>query len=97
MTDDPSEPFKNISKATEKSPTYRCPCCKFKTLCGRSAYEICPVCYWEDDGQDEHDADVVRGGPNGSLSLRQAQKNFLQYRASDPRFVTNVRAPLPGE
>ncbi len=24
---------------------------------------------WEDDGQDGHDADVVRGGPNGRLSL----------------------------
>ncbi|MFD5717252.1 CPCC family cysteine-rich protein [Streptomyces sp. NPDC127036] len=36
----------------------------------RAAYEICPVCFWEDDGQDEHDASEVRGGPNRGLSLR---------------------------
>jgi hypothetical protein len=29
-----------------------------------------PVCFWEDDGQDDHDADLVRGGPNGALSDR---------------------------
>ncbi|MGV9885301.1 CPCC family cysteine-rich protein [Streptomyces sp. NPDC003006] len=51
---------------------YRCPCCGFITLGERAAFEICDVCYWEDDGQDEHDADEVRGGPNHDLSLRQA-------------------------
>lgn len=46
------------------------PCCGFITLTERSAYEICPVCFWEDDGQDDHDADHVRGGPNGRSPLR---------------------------
>ena len=87
----------NVNEATEAVPTYRCPCCKFKTLCGRSAFEICPVCYWEDDGQDEHDADKIRGGPNGKLSLRQAQKNYLACGAADPDFVGSVRKPLPEE
>jgi Cysteine-rich CPCC len=97
MTDAPRAPFTNVCAAGEAVPTYRCPCCKFKTLCGRAGYEICPVCYWEDDGQDEHDADLVRGGPNGELSLRQAQKNFLGCRACDPRYVASVREPLPAE
>jgi Cysteine-rich CPCC len=39
---------------------YRCPCCGFITLTERSADEICPVCFWEDDGQDDHDADEER-------------------------------------
>lgn len=60
--------FRNITKPTEKQPTYRCPCCGHLTLCGRAGYEICPVCFWEDDGQDSHDADEVRGGPNIHIS-----------------------------
>jgi hypothetical protein len=37
---------------------------------------MCPVCWWEDDGQDDRDADEVRGGPNGVLSLTQARANY---------------------
>ena len=77
--------------------SYRCPCCKFKTLRERAGYDICLVCYWEDDGQDDHDADVVRGGPNGGLSLSQARSNYLQYGASDRCFIDRVRPPLPEE
>jgi Cysteine-rich CPCC len=92
-----NQPFNNVSQPIEAVPTYRCPCCHGKTLCGRAHDEICPVCYWEDDGQDEHDADLVRGGPNRSLSLRQAQANFAKYGASDPRHLAHVRAALSSE
>ena len=54
----------------------RCPCCGCKTLRERGGFQICQVCFWEDDGQDDHDADVVRGGPNGRLSLTQARANY---------------------
>ncbi len=50
------------------------------------------MCYWEDDGQDDGDADVVRGGPNGTLSLSQARANFRAFSASGPEFIRNVRA-----
>jgi hypothetical protein len=56
-----------------------CPCCGFPTLGARRQYEICPVCGWEDDGQDDADADVVMGGPNGQLSLTAARANFAEY------------------
>jgi hypothetical protein len=78
-------------------PTFRCPCCKCKTLRARGAFEMCPVCWWEDDGQDEEDADVVRGGPNGTLSLRAAQRNYLVLCASEVSYRTSVRAPRPDE
>lgn len=55
---------------------YSCPCCGELTLPERGGYDICPVCTWEDDGQDEHDADIVRGGPNGDLSLADARGQF---------------------
>jgi hypothetical protein len=89
--------FTNVSEPCEDTATYRCPCCKFKTLCGRAAYEICPICFWEDDGQDEHDADEIRGGPNGFLSLKQAQTNFREYGAVERRFCGNVRPPYTEE
>jgi len=90
-------PFKNVIAVTEREPVYGCPCCKHRTLRGRAGFEICPVCYWEDDGQDEHDADVVRGGPNGNLSLREAQDNYRRFQASEAQAVVHVRAPLPEE
>jgi len=76
---------------------FPCPCCRTKTLTERGGFEICPVCRWEDDGQDDHDADVVRAGPNGGLSLTEARENYQRCGASDERFVDTVRRPLPGE
>jgi hypothetical protein len=90
-------PFKNVTKSCEPIPAHRCPCCRSKTLRGRGQFEICPVCFWEDDGQDEDDAEFVKGGPNGALSLRQAQINFANYRACEQRFTDKVREPLPEE
>ena len=74
-----------------------CPCCGFLTLRDRGGFEMCAVCWWEDDGQDDADADVVRGGPNGELSLSVARANFRSVGASDPRFVKSVRPALPEE
>ena len=61
-----------------------CPCCGLATLGERSSYEICRVCWWEDDGQDNAKADTVLGGPNYHLSLTQARANFLRHGISDP-------------
>ena len=75
----------------------RCPCCYCKTLTERGHFDICPVCFWEDDGQDDYDADVVRGGPNRRLSLTQARANYRTFGASDERRLAHVRPPQPGE
>lgn len=79
-----------IGKEKQRS-TFRnrflCPCCFMPTLEERAGYEICPICFWEDDGQDSDDAETVRGGPNGDYSLREARDNFnnhhTMYRPSD--------------
>jgi cysteine-rich CPCC protein len=89
--------FENIEKPWTAEKAYRCPCCRYKTLHSRGDDEICPVCFWEDDGQDDHDADEVRGGPNGLLSLAEARIAFKQYGVYDTRFRENVRLPLPDE
>jgi hypothetical protein len=91
------EKFKNAYAPRCEGPTYRCPCCRYVTLSERGAYEICPVCFWEDDGQDDHDADDVRGGPNSSLSLNSARANFETFGACQARLVVHVRPPMQAE
>ncbi|BCL27715.1 CPCC family cysteine-rich protein [Streptomyces aurantiacus] len=54
-----------------------CPCCCCRTLHERANFEICGECGWEDDGQSDEDAHIVRGGPNGLLSLAQAKLEYL--------------------
>jgi hypothetical protein len=67
------------------SPREPCPCCGYITLSARDADDICVVCWWHDDGQDNADADIVRGGPNYELSLTQARANMLIHGMSNPR------------
>ncbi len=55
---------------------YTCPGCGYPTLTERGGYEICDVCNWEDDNQDDNDADQVWGGPNGTLSLTENRINI---------------------
>ena len=61
-----------------------CPCCGYRTIGERAVYEICPICWWEDDGQDNMDADIVMGGPNDNVSLTQARANFLKFGIYNP-------------
>lgn len=58
---------------------YLCPCCYMPTLDDRGAFELCSICFWEDDGQDSDDADIIRGGPNHNYSLSEARENFQKY------------------
>ena len=62
------------------SSRFRCPCCGYPTLAESASYEICELCNWEDDGQSDSDANVVRGGPNADYSLAEARQNFAKYR-----------------
>jgi len=64
--------------APESGGPYSCPCCGHLTLAQRGGYEICDECDWEDDGQDDHDADVARGGPNGLQSLEDARAEYVR-------------------
>lgn len=81
------------SPSTTKIP---CPCCRFLTLEARGWFEICPVCGWEDAGQDDRNADEYAGGPN-RVTLSEARVNFAEFGASEERRRQRVRAPLPSE
>jgi len=75
----------------------RCACCGCKTLGERCVYEICPVCFREDDGQDDQNADEVWGGPNGAMSLTEGRANYRAFGASSERRKQFVRPPRPDE
>lgn len=47
-----------------------CPCCGYKTLDDASIYDICDICFWEDDIIQFNNPDY-EGGAN-IISLRQA-------------------------
>lgn len=76
---------------------YRCPCCGCRTLEAPDALVLCPVCWWEDDGQEDDDAGEARLTVNGSLSLAEARLHFSACGASHPRFLPYVRKPREEE
>lgn len=59
-----------------KIKLYTCPGCGYPTLTERGEYEICSVCNWEDDNQDDDEADEIWGGPNYELSLTENRLNI---------------------
>jgi hypothetical protein len=70
---------------------FLCPCCGARTLSRPDAMELCPVCWWEDDGQDSDDPAAIHCTVNGDLSLHEARRNYQLCGAAHPRFVRYVR------
>ncbi|WP_282705073.1 CPCC family cysteine-rich protein, partial [Paenibacillus riograndensis] len=58
---------------------YSCPCCEFKTLPTKGEYDICPVCFWEDDGS----RDPSHYSSPNHMTLAQARDNFIKFGAVD--------------
>jgi len=66
-----------------------CACCGYKTLDEKGNYEICPICFWEDDPVQEADP-WFEGGAN-TPSLYAAQKNYKSFGAMEERHIPNIR------
>jgi hypothetical protein len=91
-------------QAFEAASRPTCPCCGYPTIPEREACEICPLCAWEDDGQDDPGRgggaapDVVVGGVNADYSLTESRANFARnltaFRPSDIDFERE-RAATP--
>jgi hypothetical protein len=60
---------------------YPCPCCGYLTLSEKpqGTYLVCPICFWEDDG--EHSYLII------------AQRNFVELGAWDDTCLDLVRPP----
>jgi hypothetical protein len=63
-----------------------CACCSYKTLTRRGHYDICPVCFWEDDGGN----DPSRYSSPNHMTLEDARRNFVHYGACSPEHVRDV-------
>ncbi len=75
---------------------YQCPCCGYYTLMEEpnNTFNICPVCYWEDDLSQLLDHTLCGANP---VSLEQARKNYLDFGACEPNMLPFVRKPYPDE
>lgn len=89
--------YRSVFAPPRERMRYRCPCCHYKTLEERGGYDICPVCFWEDDGQDDQDADTVRVITPNHMSLTQGRENYRRFGVSQERLIPHVRPPLPEE
>jgi hypothetical protein len=75
---------------------YPCPVCGYLVFDGPpGSYNVCPICYWEDDIV-QLAFPLMEGGAN-RISLYDAQKEFDRYGASESRFVERVRAPVQAD
>jgi len=68
----------NSMAATKLLP---CPCCGHRTLFELGQYELCPVCFWEDDPTQLRHPDSAEGA-NGK-SLIDGQQTYLGIGAID--------------
>lgn len=76
---------------SDDAPMFPCVCCGYVTLTEEpGSYEICPICFWEDDGIQLAMPDM--GGGANHVSLVEAQTNYQNLGASEPRVSRFVRA-----
>lgn len=67
---------------------YQCPCCDYFTLEEIGTYDICQICFWENDGLDIDRLDK-HSGPN-HMTLREGRANFILYGACEEKFMQKV-------
>ncbi|WP_411073114.1 CPCC family cysteine-rich protein [Streptomyces sp. cmx-4-25] len=78
------------------SDRYPCPCCGHRVLDAMpGSYEICPVCFWEDDGV-QFRWPTMGGGAN-KVSLIEAQRNHQDFGACDRHGLRHARPPAGDE
>ena len=70
---------------------YTCPCCGYEVFPeSPGSYDICPICFWEDDLAQLY-YPFQAGGAN-PCHLAESQVNFVQFGACDRVMMKNVRA-----
>ncbi|MBQ8425307.1 MAG: formate/nitrite transporter family protein [Clostridia bacterium] len=85
-----------LIKRKEEPKKYKCPCCGFYTFEHKNhEYEICPVCYWEDDPVQLKDP-TFKGGAN-HVSLEKARENYKKFEACEHSMKKFVRKPRKNE
>lgn len=85
-----------MSREQATNKLYVCPCCGYASLAEAFADNICTICFWQDDGQDDPHEHQCWGGPN-HVSLTEARRNFLAFGAAELRHLSHVRAVKPDD
>jgi len=80
---------------SENIQKYPCPCCGYYTIDSPRHFDLCPVCFWEDDPLQFDDPTFI-GGPN-EISLREARKNYRLFGAMSAVNRNSVRPPHADE
>lgn len=75
------------------APRHACPCCAYVTLAERGRYEICPICFWEDEDHWMDDEPNQSSAANHGLTLNDARRNFAKIGACDPKMLQHVLPP----
>ena len=73
------------------------PCCGYNTFISKPVgeYDICSVCYWEDDPFQSKDPNLE--GFANRVSLNQAKENYKKFGAVEERLIEFVRSPKGDE
>jgi hypothetical protein len=77
----------------------QCPCCGNFTLHKRGDFEICQVCFWEDDNASEVFNQPAPDRPQGPnyLQLPIARESYMRFGYAEERNKNHVRHPLQEE
>jgi hypothetical protein len=78
-------------------PRFPCPCCGHLVFDGPpGSYQICPICWWEDDALQLEFATTLGGGANRP-TLLEAQRSFLEIGACEASALGHVRTVSPAD
>lgn len=61
-----------------------CPCCNYKTLSVRGQYDICRVCFWEDDSIKK---ELSRYSSVNRMTLKKGKDNFNKIGAISEKYI----------
>ncbi len=85
-----------LIKKKDEPKKYKCPCCGYFTFEKKErTYDICPVCFWEDD-PEQFKNPTLSGGAN-HVSLCDARAHYKQFGACDTEMKKYVRGPKKDE
>ncbi len=80
------------NSTTDEQGRYPCPCCGYLVFTEEpGSYDICPICFWEDDLFQLRFADTA-GGAN-AVSLLDGQRTYATIGACEARLIAHVRQP----
>jgi hypothetical protein len=85
-----------LIKKKDEPKKYKCPCCGYFTFEKKErTYDICPVCFWEDDPEQFNNPTMPRGANH--VSLADAKINYKHFSACDAEMKKYVRGPKKDE